>query len=239
MPQTSPGANGHSSVRFRPHAVSATFEHSQPAFLGERYPIDVVLSNLDDHELEFDVDVLMQPAEDESGEFFDALFRLFTVVIHLVSFLVNEMTMEDVTSTSLIKGISFGTLKPGETSRRTLFLLSSGSAGERVLDFSIQSQSSSSITLPEGAQNIDETLHTLVVNAVMPLALVAEQTYSREANPSPGLLDLRRFDPTFFHRSYSSVTSAEVESCGPWEIAIESIKLLPKVWQILNCGVLI
>lgn len=54
---------------FRPHALSASFEHAEPAFLEERYPIDIVLTNLDDHELEFDVDVLMQPTEDESGEF--------------------------------------------------------------------------------------------------------------------------------------------------------------------------
>jgi hypothetical protein len=54
-------------VIFRPHALRATFEHARPAYLEEHFPIDVVLTNLDNQELEFEVDVLMQPTADESG----------------------------------------------------------------------------------------------------------------------------------------------------------------------------
>lgn len=54
-------------VIFRPHALRATFEHAEPAYLEERFPIDVVLTNLDNQELEFEADVLMQPTADESG----------------------------------------------------------------------------------------------------------------------------------------------------------------------------
>lgn len=55
------------SVIFRPHALRVTFEHVQPAYLEEHFPIDVVLTNLDTQELEFEVDILMQPTADESG----------------------------------------------------------------------------------------------------------------------------------------------------------------------------
>lgn len=136
--------------------------------------------------------------------------------------------MNSTSSTSLLKGVSFGTLQPGATARRTLFLLSSGSGGERVLDFSIQSQSLSSTTLPDGVQNINETLHTLVVKAVAPLKQSAQQAYFRTSGPSPGLVDLRRFDSAFFAWLYTSTVSAEIESCGPWDIIVESIKLRPK-----------
>ncbi|KAF8308283.1 hypothetical protein DL93DRAFT_2220330 [Clavulina sp. PMI_390] len=192
------------SVVFRPHQFSFRLEHAQPAFVGERYPIDVVITNLDDNELQLDLDVLMQPAEDES---------------------VNEMTMNDTTSTSLIKGISFGRLKPGENARQTLFLLSSGSAGDRVLDFSIQSQAISSEELPEGVENINETLHTLVVKTAAPLKLSVEPVYSRIAKSDPGLFDMRRFDEEFFHPRYKLEMAVEVESCGPWETIIESLQL--------------
>ena len=51
--------------------VADDFEHAEPAFLEERYPIDVIITNLDDEDLEFDVDVLMQPTEDETGKLRD------------------------------------------------------------------------------------------------------------------------------------------------------------------------
>ena len=58
------------SVRHRPHQLSISFSHHEPALLDEAYPIVVEITNTDDRALDVVVDVLLQPTEvDEAGAF--------------------------------------------------------------------------------------------------------------------------------------------------------------------------
>ena len=52
---------------------------------------------------------------------------------------VNSTVLENERSTSLLKGISFGALQPGANKVKTLYLSSTGLAGDRVLDISVHS----------------------------------------------------------------------------------------------------
>ena len=55
-------------VRYRPHRVQVAIAHEGPAYLGEEFPIEMSVTNLDDRELDIVVDVLLQPTEvDEAG----------------------------------------------------------------------------------------------------------------------------------------------------------------------------
>lgn len=57
------------SVRPKPHLLQVHFDHQSPALLGEKYPVLVDILNDDERDLEVVVDVLLQPAEDESGTY--------------------------------------------------------------------------------------------------------------------------------------------------------------------------
>ncbi|KAH9942206.1 Foie gras liver health family 1-domain-containing protein [Epithele typhae] len=75
-------------VRFRPHQIQVTIVHEGPAYLGEEFPIEINVTNVDDRELDVVVDVLLQPSDiDES---------------------VNYVAMDEQKSTSLIKAIACG-----------------------------------------------------------------------------------------------------------------------------------
>lgn len=62
------------SVRHRAHLVDVSLSHPAPAYLDEEYPIIVSVTNIDDHDLNIVVDVLLHPAEDDTGMFYYALY---------------------------------------------------------------------------------------------------------------------------------------------------------------------
>ena len=145
------------------------------------------------------------------------------------------MTMGHESSTSLIKGIAFGRLYARESSRRRLLLLSSGNEGERVLDFSIQSRAiPSPSALPGRPQDINETLHTLVIQTVPALQLATQSTFARDPLTFPGLFELSRYEQGFFHRSCIASISAQVIGHGPWDVILTSIKLIPEARDYLS-----
>jgi trafficking protein particle complex subunit 11 len=57
------------SVCHRPHVIDVSLSHQPPAYLDEEYPIIVSVTNVDDHDLNVVVDVLLHPAEDDTGMF--------------------------------------------------------------------------------------------------------------------------------------------------------------------------
>ena len=54
-------------VKHRRHEVSVVFSHSSTAYLDEPYPIIVDVTNRDDRDLKFSMDLLLQPGEDDAG----------------------------------------------------------------------------------------------------------------------------------------------------------------------------
>ncbi|KAG8957730.1 hypothetical protein FRC03_009851 [Tulasnella sp. 419] len=202
------------NVRPKPHLLDLQFEHPSPAYMNERYPIQMNIKNNDERELELIVDVLLQPSEDES---------------------VNRILFEDQESTSLIKGLSFGTVAPGQIVTKTMFLVSSGTPGNRILDISIQSKAiCKSPSFPTStlsphdspASDTSETLETLMVPVKQPITSHTETAYHRLAGPLRSLLDLTLFDHGVFNPSVQAITTTKIGNDGPWDLEIGKV-----VWK--------
>ncbi|KAJ7503038.1 Foie gras liver health family 1-domain-containing protein [Mycena galericulata] len=176
------------TIRHRPHRILMALSHKAPAYLNEEYPILIEVTNADDRDLEVTADVLLQPTEIDGTE--------------------NTIILDDERSPSLIKGVNFGVLKPGVSVVKTLHLISSGGAGDRMVDVSIQS------TVLDGHQSdnpelldMTETLQTLVVPTLDAIKLLVLRA---------GIADLRTYDHDFWDDSDG----------GPWGLEVTSVKLL-------------
>ncbi|KAG8221229.1 glutathione transferase omega-1 [Butyriboletus roseoflavus] len=173
-------------VRHRPHQISVSFLHHEPALLDEAYPIVVELTNTDDRALDVVVDVLLQPTEVDAA--------------------VQFITFDDQKSSGLIKGVQFGTVKPGVSVVKTLVLMSSGAPGDRTIDVSVQSSTSiASQTLaraPSPSETLDDTqnhereeiLRTLLIPTSSAFVVRQDVTYQRCLEPPPALADLSVFE---------------------------------------------
>ncbi|KAI5120282.1 hypothetical protein M0805_005339 [Coniferiporia weirii] len=203
-------------VKHRPHQVDVSFSHRPPAYLDESYPISIDVTNNDDKELEFSLDVLLQPGDDDS---------------------VNHIIVDDQESAGLIKGISFGTLHPGATACKTLRLASTGTAGERMMDVSIQSRTArsdaslNSPISPTSPADMSEVLQTLTVPAISAFSVKHETTYARRVSSKPGPADLHTFDPDYWDdsvggRAFVTTTVECVDCIGASSLEIENIKIV-------------
>ncbi|KAL5512612.1 hypothetical protein ACEPAG_3265 [Sanghuangporus baumii] len=202
------------TVKHRPHQVDVVLSHRPPAYLDERYPISIDVTNNDDRELEFTLDVLLQPGDDDCE---------------------NRIIIEGEQSSSLIKGISFGTLHPGTTACKTLHLVSSGRAGERMVDVSVQSRtlaplSDSESDAPAPRLETGEVLQTLVVPTVDAFIVTHEVSYGRRPTMGPGPADLSTFDPEFWDdmeggRAFVKTTFECAECIGASNVLIDNVKL--------------
>lgn len=154
------------------------------------------------------------------------------------TFSVNHISIEDVHSSGLIKGISYGTLHPGVTACKILHLMCTGSAGERMLDISIQSQTVTPLSEVESSSNssveMSEVLQTLVVPVVSPFTVSYETTYARCRPSGSGPANLSAFDPEYWDDSEGGrafvKTTFECTDCeGASSVLIESIKMSSEV----------
>ncbi|KAL5532043.1 hypothetical protein ACEPAF_5607 [Sanghuangporus sanghuang] len=209
------------TVKYRPHQVDVVLLHRTSAYLDERYPISIDVTNNDDRELEFTLDVLLQPGDDGCE---------------------NRIFIEGEQSSGLIKGISFGTLHPGTTACKTLHLVSSGRAGERMVDVSVQSRtlaplSDSESDAPAPRVETGEVLQTLVVPTVDAFIVAHEVSYGRRPAMGPGPADLSTFDPEFWDdreggRAFIKTTFECAECTGASNVIIDSIELDTEVWKV-------
>lgn len=127
-------------VRYRSHRILVDISHHGPAYLGEDFPMEINVTNQDDKELDIVVDVLLQPTEiDEAGKS-TLLFSQYCSMVRLTADVVNYIAMDDQRSTSLIKAVACGTLAPGVSVLKKLYLTNAGVPGERIVDISVQSQ---------------------------------------------------------------------------------------------------
>lgn len=143
---------------------------------------------------------------------------------------VNTIILGEESSTSLIKGVAFGTVKPGQKVQLTLYLLPMGSAGERTIDISIQSRAvSSEQTNPQLFADTNETLRTLTIPTSRPLHTSINSSYRRLSGPMPSLLDFNSFEPGSFEVEQEASITMHILNPGPYDLEIQSVKLLPKV----------
>ncbi|KAF7792767.1 hypothetical protein EIP86_003865 [Pleurotus ostreatoroseus] len=207
------------TVRHRPHNVQVSLSHQAPAYVGEEYPIVIEVINADDRTLEITTDVLLQPSEIEAA-------------VHSISY-------DKESWTNLIKGVSFGVLAPGVSVLKTLYLNSSGAAGDRVIDISIQSRNTADAPAPAisplspkspavQAADTGETLRTVVVPTVSPIEAETSVMYSRSRNAQPPLADLETYDHEFWEDGVGGEATVVTSwrCVGPHGLHIESVKMI-------------
>ncbi|KAF7315077.1 hypothetical protein MIND_00021900 [Mycena indigotica] len=194
------------SVRHRSHDISLSLSHKAPAYLDENYPILVQVTNSDDRELEVTGDVLLQPTDIEGAE--------------------NWIALDDERSSSLIKGISFGVLQPGVSAVKTLYLISTGGAGDRMLDISIQSVAVAAT--PTENPDMTETLQTLVIPTSEAIKADFNVVYKRTRGKSAGPGDLRTYDHDFWDDASGgeATVTARLSCPGPWGLKVVSMTLV-------------
>lgn len=124
-------------------------------------------------------------------------------------------------------------LAPGAQVLKTLYLANTGAAGNRVVDISVQSRSTSSEESDNALEHPDVTEHlqTLLVPTVDPIEISHTIAYTRPLNEWPGLADLRTFDAEFWDDRCGggALISSKLVCIGQSEIEIESIRLKREV----------
>ncbi|KAG8794879.1 hypothetical protein FRC12_020516 [Ceratobasidium sp. 428] len=239
---------GGSTVNFvsPPHQVELSIEHDAPSYIGEHYPIEISVKNADTKPLYVSLDVMIQPALDDSQ---------------------NDITIGDETSSSLIKQLSLGLIQPQDFVSRILLLFTRGQPGDRVLDFSVRSSvaapsrppsrapsparspvlqtldghlSPASPTIkdkaflpgstekdktppPEQDNDTTETLHTLTVSATLPFTTTLRTNYERPLTKQPGLLDLDTFEQGYVEPRNVVVVDVSFGMEGEWDVEITGI----------------
>lgn len=143
---------------------------------------------------------------------------------------------------TLIRGVKFGILEPGAETVKMLHLLNTGAIGDRTLDVSIRSQSTTqplSSPIPRapdstGPHDINETLQTLVIPTTQAILIASSVAYQRSLQPQTGLADLRAYGNDLWEDGISgeaTITSIFecAASCG---LRLEGIRLENQVKYI-------
>ncbi|KAG1830148.1 Gryzun, putative trafficking through golgi-domain-containing protein [Suillus variegatus] len=212
-------------VRHRPHELAVSLSHQAPALLDEEYPIAIDITNVDERHLDVVVDVLLQPTEvDQAAQY---------------------IVFDDQRSSGLIKGIRLGTIAPGVSATKTLYLVGSGAPGDRMLDISIQSTSVQPESTSEGDDDAEprsssslsehatidscEKLQTILWRSQYDVA------YRRSKGAMPALADLSTVEDDFWDDSYGgvAVVTTRIECLAPCGLVVESLKLHR---QVLDCS---
>lgn len=148
----------------------------------------------------------------------------------------NVILLDDERSTSLIKGVNFGVLKPGVSIVKTLHLISGGGAGDRMVDVSIQSTAVRA-QQPENPELLDmtETLQTLVVPTLDAIKVNYGVVYKRAVGARAGVADLRTYDHDFWEDGDGgeAIVTTSMECAGPWGLEVLSVKLNREVGAFL------
>ncbi|KAL4248314.1 hypothetical protein ABKN59_006671 [Abortiporus biennis] len=197
------------TVQYRPHRIYVAVSNDAPAYLGEEFPIIIDIINGDDRELDIVIDVLLHPTEIEEA--------------------VSYITFDSEQSAALIKGISCGTLSPGGKVSKTLNLGTSGAPGDRMLDISVQSRSTSiSAKLSESTPaDTGETLRTLVVSVIDPINVAYDVVYKRSSKPQRSIADLETYEGDYWDDGDGGVAHvvSKFSCAAPSGVHVESVKL--------------
>lgn len=143
----------------------------------------------------------------------------------------------------MIKGIRLGTIAPGVSATKTLYLVGSGAPGDRTLDISIQSTAVQPGTTSKGGDDTEprsssslsahaavdscEKLQTIVIPTSGALAVTYDVAYRRSKNAMPALADLSTVEDDFWDDSYGgvAVVTTRIECSAPCGLVVESLKL--------------
>ncbi len=143
---------------------------------------------------------------------------------------VNKITFGDQESNALIKGVSFGVVSPGQSVKQHMYLASAGSAGERVLDVSVQTKlvaSSSSSTSATAEAN--ETLRTIAIPVVYAFSGTSSVAYHRSPGQLAEHLDLTIYDKEHFTPQTRAIMTTQITCGSKWDIEIADVAWVSKV----------
>ncbi|KIK67572.1 hypothetical protein GYMLUDRAFT_69742 [Collybiopsis luxurians FD-317 M1] len=177
------GAYEYVEVKHRPHPLSISVHHSGPAYVGEEYPVEVVVSGCSccsahqegrEETVEVVMDVLLQPVETDITA-------------------VNTISMDTYQSNAMIRGIPLGllALHPHSSSSapaqitRTLWIKNTGGAGDRVFDMGVRTRPVFGENRIANPRLETETLKTVSIPCIEPLSVSYDVTYRRRPPPAP------------------------------------------------------
>lgn len=167
-----------------------------------------------------------------SHSYSDVLLVVGTLNMH---FLVNRITLEGEESNALIKGVSFGTLQSGGIISKTLYLSSSGSPGNRVLDLSIRTKTVHAKETTHQEESC-EILQTISILVVRPFVCTSSVAYHRSLGPLRPPMDLALYDRGEFDPWTKATVMTEISNAGNWNIEVGGISWASKV-RCCHCGV--
>lgn len=155
---------------------------------------------------------------------------------------MNNIRIDEERSSGLIKGIALGTVPPGMSVLKTLYLHNTGASGDRILDISIQSYFASSTPEPvppspispsDDHRDTSETLETLVIptSEAMKLTYDVKYTSTGTGMQLPGLMDLEAYEDEYWDDRDGGLACVEarMECVGPWNLSVEKARLVRKV----------
>lgn len=142
------------------------------------------------------LDVLIQPSLDDSRKRYISL----SIVIAHIFGIENDITIDNETSSSLIKQVSIGLISAGEFVSKTLFLFTRGLPGDRILDFSVRST-----VLPSRAPTPSSRAHS-------PLRSPVLQTADGLLSPASPTFDNKAFLPSSTNKDRTAALDADSDT---------------------------
>ncbi|GAA5896567.1 uncharacterized protein JCM6883_006946 [Sporobolomyces salmoneus] len=176
--------------------LAVDIKHSQPAYLGERYPIELDIKNEDDIEVEISLVGFIQPDS-----------RL-SIVAH--------------SSTSLLDSIPLGVLAPHQSLRKTLCLECLSLVGDRHLDLTIRSSPSSSIPDHSAKPTSTESNHSLVVPCLTPFLSTFQAYVYPKRTRTKSLSEEKEGEG--WKGAGDATVSCQIKVRGPWGVEVVEIR---------------
>ncbi|GAA5871782.1 hypothetical protein JCM3774_000298 [Rhodotorula dairenensis] len=174
---------------------------SAPAYLDECFPVELEVTNQDDIELDADLVVFLQPGVDGPQDFIE---------------------LDSQRSTSLLDGVSLGSLTPGSITKKTLYLTAiSGIPGPRTIEVTVRAA-------PKPAVETDMSLlpapteftcsSTITVAAPFTAHFETEVYKGRRRTPVSSTDE--------WVEASEAVLLSTLRASGPWDLEVRSICLL-------------
>ncbi|GAA6061932.1 hypothetical protein JCM10212_001500 [Sporobolomyces blumeae] len=191
------------SVMPRELALSSNVKHAAPSYLGERYPIEIDITNDDEIDVEVSFVAFLQPGDEGAHA---------------------QVSIDEHTSSSILDSIPLGQLQPKQTMQKTVFLRALGRAGDRQLEFTIRASPVVSSAEDASKPVSSESTHSLSVPCFPPFLVDFKTHFFPKRRPLPKLLDFET-EPDGWEGAGQASVSAQVRSRGPWNVEILEIKV--------------
>ncbi|GAA5947145.1 hypothetical protein JCM3765_002176 [Sporobolomyces pararoseus] len=188
------------SIMPRVLELAVDVKHSAPAYLGERYPIELDVTNLDDIEVEVSLVGFLQPGVEGSH---------------------SQLSIDEHSSSSLLDSIPLGLLSPRQSLRKTLFLECLAVVGDRHLDLTIRSSPSPSIPDHAAKPTSTESNHSLAVPCVSPFV----RNFQAYVYPRRSRQKSVEKEELGWEGAGDASVSGQIKVRGPWSVEVLELRV--------------